>query len=48
LIELRSGRDIMAALGAAAPDNAQWQKEITWLDGEIARLESQGRETTKN
>jgi hypothetical protein len=48
LIELRSGRDIMAALVAAAPDNAQWQKELTWLDGEIARLESQPQATTKN
>jgi hypothetical protein len=46
-IELRSGRDIMTSLLASAPDNAQWRKEITWLDGEITQLELQVRETTK-
>jgi len=48
LTELRSARDIMGALVTAAPDNAQWQKELALFDGEIARLEGQAQETTKN
>jgi hypothetical protein len=45
LNELRGARDIMAALVAAAPGNAQWKNEVAVLDREIARLEGQAQDT---
>jgi septal ring factor EnvC (AmiA/AmiB activator) len=44
LAALRKGRDIMAALVAIAPSNAQWKKDLAWFDDQIARLEVQKQE----
>jgi hypothetical protein len=48
LVELRKGREIMAALVGIAPGFAQWKKDLAWIDGEIARLEGRTQETGKN
>ena len=41
LHELILGRDIMAALVAIAPGNAQWKRELVQLEHDIARLQAQ-------
>jgi hypothetical protein len=41
LVELRKGREIMAALVAIAPDNTQWKKDLAWFDGQIVHTEGQ-------
>jgi hypothetical protein len=38
-IELRKGREIMARVVDIAPGNAQWWKDLTWFDDQIARLQ---------
>lgn len=43
LRELRQGRDIMTALVAIAPGNAQWKGDLAWFEGQIARLRSQAQ-----
>jgi hypothetical protein len=48
---LRKGRDIIAALVADAPGNAQWKqwkKELAWFDDQIADLTGQAQELGKN
>jgi hypothetical protein len=48
LAALHKGRDIIAALVAIAPSNAQWKKDLAWFDGQIARLEAQKQEAGRN
>jgi hypothetical protein len=48
LAALREGRDIMAALVAIAPSNAQWKKDLAWFDQQIARLEAQKEDAGRN
>jgi hypothetical protein len=43
LRELGQGRDIMAALVAIAPGNAQRKGDLAWFEGQIARLRSQAQ-----
>jgi hypothetical protein len=42
LAELRRGRDIMAALVAAAPEFAPWAADLAGLEAQIAMVEGRG------
>jgi septal ring factor EnvC (AmiA/AmiB activator) len=48
LLELRKGREIIAALIAIAPGNLQWKQDLAVFDRQIASLEEQTREAGKN
>jgi tetratricopeptide (TPR) repeat protein len=40
LIQVRKGRDLLAALVAMASGNVQWAKDLALFDAQIARLEA--------
>jgi hypothetical protein len=42
-LEVIARREIMVALVAIAPGNAQWKKDLAWFDGQIARIEGQAQ-----
>ena len=48
LIELHAARAIIAELAAAAPADAQWQRDLAWLDQRIAGIEAQTPQSAKN
>ncbi|MET0538959.1 MAG: hypothetical protein ABWZ64_13625 [Xanthobacteraceae bacterium] len=44
LIQLHKGHEVIAQLITSAPGNPQWQKNLAWFEGQIARLENQEAE----
>ena len=43
LANLHKGREIIAALVAIAPGNAQWKNDLAWFNSQIAEAEKQAK-----